>query len=134
MIQKTLEAAGKLSGDRVGGKKTGKAMHSYLSLIRVKGDIDTDMTRDDLQRITAFVSANGKPDGGKVPRNYPIIPEWEGKLTFLYPDRMKTILSSEKIEDYLDLAGTCIGIGHWRPGAPSKGSYGTFTVKRLKSK
>lgn len=132
MIQKTLEQAGKLTGERINGKKTGKAMHKFLSQIRVIGNITTDVDRDIVEGLTSFVSSNGKPDGPKVPRTFPKVNNWKGVLTFVYPDLK--ILNEDIIQKYLDLAGACIGIGHWRPDAPSKGSYGTFTVKKPKPK
>ena len=132
MIQKSFEEAGKSMGERVGGKKTGKALHGYLSGVRVVGDCITDKTREDIECLTAFVSSNGQVGGPKVSRNYPKVNKWKGIFTFAYPDL--NILNNQIIHRYLDIAGTCIGIGHWRPGAPSKGSYGMFKVKKIKVK
>ena len=130
MFQKTLEEAGKLTGERVGGKKMGKSLHSHLAGIRVQGNIKTQTHLDDVAGLPAFVSANGKPGGGKVMRVYPQIDQWKGVLIFIYPKL--GVLNETIIYKYLSIAGSCIGVGHWRPGAPSKGSYGTFEIKKQK--
>jgi hypothetical protein len=31
---------------------------------------------------------------------------------------------------HFEIAGSCVGIGHWRPGAPSCGNYGRFSVEK----
>lgn len=132
MFQKTLEEGGKLTGERVGGKKMGKSLHQHLASIRVIGDIDTGIAKDDVQGHPAFVSSNGKPGGGKIMRIFPKIDHWRGILTFTYPKL--GVLNEEIIMKYLDMAGACIGVGHWRPGSPSRGSYGTFIVRKPKLK
>ena len=35
------------------------------------------------------------------------------------------------ILEHLEIAGSCIGIGHWRPSAPSCGNYGRFAVEKV---
>lgn len=131
MISSTLEPAAKLLGERVGGGKKGKGMSHYIRLIQVEGDIETDITEENLEGNTAFVSANGKPEGGKVMRIYPKVPKWSGTLTIVYPT-LGSVLNDSIVLKYLEIAGLYIGIGHWRPGAPSRGTYGRFTVTKMK--
>jgi hypothetical protein len=130
MLSSTLELAAKLLGERVGGKKMGKGMSHYIRLIQIEGDIVTTITEDNLEGNTAFVSANGKPDGGKVMRTYPKVPRWSGTLTVVYPT-LGSVLNDDVVMKYLEIAGLYIGIGHWRPGAPSRGTYGRFSVEKL---
>jgi hypothetical protein len=129
MIKTTLEPAAKLLGRRVGGKKMGKSLAHYLRLIRIDGDILTNITEENLEGITAFVSSDGKPGGGRVPRTYPKINKWEGTLTLSYPDL--GTLNDDIVMEHLEVAGSCVGIGHWRPGAPSCGNYGRFRVEKV---
>lgn len=129
MIKSTLEPAAKLLGRRVGGKKIGRSLAHYIRLIRVDGDILTSITEEALKGVTAFISANGKQDGGKVMRTYPKINKWEGILTFSYLDL--GVLNDDIILEHLQVAGSCVGIGHWRPGAPSCGGYGRFSVEKV---
>ena len=133
MIKTTLEPAAKLLGERVGGAKIGKGMSHYLRLIQIEGDILTNIAQDNLEGLTAFVSANGKPDGGKVMRTYPKISKWSGTLTVVYPT-LGSVLNDDIVMKYLEIAGSYIGIGHWRPGAPSCGTYGRFSVERVEDK
>lgn len=126
-IKSTLEPAAKLLGKRVSGKMS-KSLAHYLRLVRVEGDIVTNITQKDLKGITAFVSANGKQDGGKVMRTFPKISKWSGILTLVYLDL--GFLSDDIIMEHLQVAGSCVGIGHWRPGAPSCGNYGRFSVEK----
>jgi len=129
MIKTTLEPSAKLLGKRVDGKKMGRSLAHYLRLVRVEGDIVTNITQKNLEGITAFVSANGKPEGGKVMRTYPSISRWSGTLVLVYLDL--GFLSDDIIMEHLQVAGSCVGIGHWRPGAPSCGNYGRFSVEKL---
>lgn len=129
MIKSALEPAAKLLGKRVGGKKMGKSLVHYIRLIRIDGDIVTNIIEETLSGVAAFVSANGKPEGGKVMRTFPKISKWEGVLTLAYLDL--GILSDDIILEHLEVAGSCVGIGHWRPGAPSCGSYGRFSVEKV---
>jgi len=129
MIQSALEPAAKLLNKRVGGKKMGKSLAHYIRLVRIEDDIVTNITRENIEGITAFVSANGKEGGGKVMRTYPKIGIWEGTLTLVYPNL--TELCDNVILEHFEVAGLCVGIGHWRPGAPSKGSYGRFSVEKV---
>lgn len=130
LIKSTLEPAAKLLGKRVGGGKMGKSLFHYLRLVRVDGDIVTNITERTLEGNTAFVSANGKLDGGKVMRTYPKVNKWEGELLLAYQD-LGGILNEDIILEHLQVAGSCVGIGHWRPGAPSCGSYGRFSVEKI---
>jgi len=130
MIKTTLELAAKLLGKRVGGKKMGKGLSHYLRLVRVEGDIITKLTEETITGKNAFVSANGQVGGGKVSRTFPVVPKWEGVLTLVYPTIGK-VLNPTTIMEHFEIAGSCVGIGHWRPGAPSCGSYGRFNVEKV---
>lgn len=130
MLSSTLEPAAKLLGERVGGSKVGKGMSHYIRLIQIEGDIVTNITQDTLEGNAAFVSANGQVGGGKVMRTYPKILRWSGTLTVVYPT-LGNVLNDEVVMKYLEIAGLYIGIGHWRPGAPSRGTYGRFSVEKV---
>lgn len=130
MIKSTLEPAAKLLGERVDGKKMGKGMFHYIRLIQIEGDIVTNIIQKNLVGEVAFVSANGRPDGGKVMRTFPKIPKWSGTLTVIYPT-LGSVLNDDVVMKYLEIAGLYIGIGHWRPGAPSCGVYGRFSVEKV---
>ena len=127
MLQSSLEPAAKLLGKRVNNAKMGKALTHYIRLIQITGDICTPITESTLEGKIAFVSANGQVGGSKVPRTYPIIPKWEGVLIVSYPT-IGNVLNDDLVMEHLQVAGNFIGVGHWRPGAPSCGNFGRFSV------
>jgi len=133
LLKRTLEPAAKLLGKRVGGGKRGKGLVHYIRLIQIEGDIVTELTKDTIQGRKSFVSSNGKPDGGRISRRYPKIPKWEGTLTVVYPT-IAGALNEQIVLEHLQVAGEFIGIGHWRPGAPSCGTFGRFSVERMVDK
>lgn len=130
MIQKTLEPAAKLLGERVGGGKKGKGISHYIANVRILGNVKTKITKKTLKGHSAFVASTGKEGGPKVHRIYPQVDKWEGVLELMYPDL--GFLNEDIIMRHLEVAGVCIGIGHWRPGSPSRGSYGLFEAKKIK--
>ena len=130
LLKTTLEPAAKLLGKRIGGGKKGMGLSHYIRLIQVEGDIVTNTTRDTVVGRKSFVSSNGKQDGGKVSRTYPKIQKWEGVLTICYPT-IADALNEEIVMEHLQVAGEFVGIGHWRPGAPSCGTFGRFSVEKV---
>lgn len=132
MFQMGLESAAKLTGERIQGKKRGRGISHYLAGVRIAGQIKTGVKKSKLKGQSAFVSSTGKPDGPRVMRTYPQIDKWKGILEVSYTDL--GFLTSQKVIEYLNIVGSEIGIGHWRPGAPSRGSYGLFEVRKVGAK
>lgn len=127
LIKSTLEPAAKLLGKRVNDSKMGKSLSNYIRLIQIEGDIITNVIKNNLIGTKAFVTANGQIGGSKVPRTYPKINKWEGILEVVYPT-IANALNDQIVMEHLQIAGSFVGIGHWRPGSPSCGSYGRFKV------
>jgi len=63
-------------------------------------------------------------------RTYPKVSKWSGTLTVVYPT-LANVLNDDVVMKYLEIAGLYVGIGHWRPGAPSRGTYGRFNVEKV---
>jgi hypothetical protein len=55
----------------------------------------------------------------------PIFQEWSAVITLNVED---TLINPTRVDEWLDVAGTQIGIGDWRP------QNGRFTVERLNGK
>jgi predicted RNA-binding protein with TRAM domain len=58
----------------------------------------------------------------------PRFDRWQlrGTLTVLEPD----MISTDSLQNILDMAGSYAGLGNWRPSSPSRpGSFGRFTAK-----
>jgi len=128
-FQATLEPIGKLLGERTKGKMS-KGYSHYLAGVRIVGQIKTGVKKKNVQSHSAFVVVTGKKEGSKVLRKYPQINKWKGVLELCYADI--GILTPEIVVQNLDAAGQLVGIGHWRPGSPSRGEYGLFKVTLIK--
>ena len=72
-------------------------------------------------------------NGSKVPRTRPLIPTgW--KASFVV-ELDTDLLNVEELEQILDIAGTRIGLGDWRPSAPKvPGGFGRFIVESFNGK
>ena len=64
----------------------------------------------------------------KVMRTRPLFPVWSVRFAC---EIDPTVLEVQQVLDSLANAGTLVGIGDWRPGAPRGGSFGRFVVKAL---
>lgn len=52
-------------------------------------------------------------------------------LEISYVDLALGVLNPKVIVETFNAAGQLIGIGHWRPGSPSRGEYGLFKCKKV---
>ncbi len=82
---------------------------------------------DEVKGEELFVPASGKRgDGKRVTKTFPLIPEWEGDVTFHVIDETVT---KDVLHEHLVEAGKLIGIGRFRPR--NNGYYGRFNVMAL---
>ena len=82
---------------------------------------------DNVEGEWLFVPSDGKRGGGKrVSKCFPVIPAWEGDVTFYVLD--ETITKDVFIK-HLEEAGKFIGIGRFRPR--NNGYYGRFEVVKV---
>ena len=71
-----------------------------------------------------FVPSDGKRGGAKrVMKCFPLIPSWEGEVTYYVLDET---ITADVFEQHLEQAGKFIGIGRFRPR--NNGFYGRFKV------
>jgi hypothetical protein len=89
----------------------------------------------DVDSETLFLPADGRRGSGKrVWKQYPIIPEWGGKVEIIVLD--ETVLQSSRttgnpvLQDIVEGAGQYIGLGRFRPR--NNGFYGRFIVEDFK--
>ena len=80
-----------------------------------------DLWEDERFRFSAIV----RVQSSRVARMRPIFPEWAALLSFNIED---TLVNPARVDDWMYVAGTQIGIGDWRP------RYGRFTAERLNGK
>ncbi|RJQ28371.1 hypothetical protein C4565_03650 [Candidatus Parcubacteria bacterium] len=127
-FKKTIEDAAAFLSMKIEGK--GKQTYSkhFLAGILVTDGIELNITMDTLQGEWLFVPSDGRRGGGsRVDKCFPLIPKWEGDVTYYILD--ETITQSV-FRKHLEEAGNFIGIGRFRPRVG--GFYGRFDVKDLK--
>jgi hypothetical protein len=82
---------------------------------------------DEVQCVTISANADGVRGSGKrVPRRFPIIPEWETTFDVFILD---PIITEDVFREMVQIAGMFIGIGRFRP--EKGGTNGRFTIKSL---
>jgi hypothetical protein len=122
-----LEAAVYLSLP-VEGKKQKTLTKHFITSVRCVTDLVTKWSAKDIQPEELFVPSNGKRGGGsRVTKYFPLIPSWEGTITFIVADETITQSAFEMV---IRCAGALIGIGRFRP--KNEGSYGMFEVLEIK--
>ena len=83
--------------------------------------------KDDVAGEWYFVPSDGKRGGGKrVKRCFPVIPHWQGAVSFHILDDTVT---EDIFRQHLEEAGKFIGIGRFRP--QNNGFYGRFKVNEV---
>jgi hypothetical protein len=110
-------------------KKKGQATYTkhFLSGVLCMEPLVLPMTKDDLSYYAGPMSSTGekgKSGGSVVIRIYPIVPEWEGDVTFHVID---DTLHKDVFLSTLEVAGKNIGIGRFRP--QNGGFNGRFVVE-----
>jgi hypothetical protein len=122
-----LSSVGKYLGIQIPGK--GKATftkHIEAGVLVVEG-LTLPIKKDDVPGEWLFVPSDGKRGGGKrVKKCFPVVPSWQGEVTFLIVDETVT---EDVFRQHLEEAGKFIGIGRFRP--QSNGFYGRFKVNEI---
>lgn len=77
-----------------------------------------ELWSDDRFRFSAIV----RVQSARVCRMRPIFSEWAATVKLMMED---TVINVSKLDDWMYIAGTQVGIGDWRP------QYGRFTAERL---
>ena len=110
----------KISGGR--GASYGK----YLATgVQVLNGIALPYKWDEVEGEWLNMDSNGKKGSGtRVPRCFPLIPQWEGEVTYFI--KPGATMPADVFRRYLDGCGLLVGIGRWRP--ERGGSYGMFRV------
>lgn len=85
-------------------------------------------TKDTVAGETFNMNSDGiRGSGKRVPRTFPVIPEWKADVPFHVLDHT---ITKEVFERHLSEAGKFIGIGRFRPR--NGGFYGRFKLVALK--
>ena len=127
-------AAAKYSKRKIAGQGvatwTGKFTSGIMlpePLRLVSPGTDEPILASSVKPIELFVNADGVRGSGKrVPKLFPIIPEWQTTFTIVILD---PIISEEIFCEMVGLAGLFVGVGQYRP--EKAGSNGRFTLEKL---
>ena len=121
-----IEAA-KYLGIKIKGKGQATYTKHFTSGIMVENDLILPVKLAECEADTVMVSADGKPGGAKkVKKNFPIVQQWEGTVTFIIIDET---IDREVFEQHLHHAGMLVGIGRWRRS--KNGRYGSFAATKI---
>ena len=122
----------KSSAKRLSIKVKGKGQMTYTKSfeagVMVVEPLDLGVKPEDVKGQTLFVPSKGiRGAGQRVNRTFPLIPSWEGLVTFTILDDM---ITEDIFAQVLRNAGMLVGVGRFRP--ENCGYYGRFKVKSLK--
>lgn len=127
-----LAEAAKYRAVQIPGKgKTTYTKHFEAGIMMNPGPngeaIILPIQKEDVPGLWLHVPSDGRRGGTKrVPKCFPLINEWSGKVEFLILD---PVITEEIFHYTLTEAGKFIGIGVSRPR--NNGFFGRFTVERL---
>ena len=118
------EAAKYLSIQIPGKGKSTYTKHFEAGLM-VAEPLRLPVTKDKVSGEWVHVPSDGRRGGTKrVLKCFPVVPSWEGAVTFYVLDET---ITPEVFEHHLEQAGKFIGIGRFRPR--NNGYYGRFEVE-----
>jgi hypothetical protein len=123
-----LAEAAKFISMQIPGK--GKATYTkhFEAGVMVMDDLVLPIKKEDVECDRLFVPADGVRGSGKrVKKNFPVIREWKGDVTFYILD---DTITAEVFKKHLEEAGKFIGIGRFRPR--NNGNYGRFRVLKVR--
>lgn len=129
-MKNCLAECAKFLSESVPGK--GKATYTkhFEAGTMVVDPVMLGIKADDVVGERLFLNADGKRGGGtRVWKTYPIIQAWTGKVRIIILDPI-LIDKPDKVREYLNHAGSFIGVGRFRPR--NNGFYGRFKVTDFK--
>jgi len=123
----SLKEAAKYLNIQVPGKgKTTYTKHFDAGVMVIE-PLSLNVNKDEVHSEALFVPSDGRRGGTtRVLKNFPIIHEWEGVVTYYILD---PIITRDVFETVLRECGNLIGIGRFRPRM--RGFYGRFVVNKI---
>lgn len=115
-------------GEKIAGKGNATWTKKFKAGILCAEPARLGVSKDETDGETFQCDAQGKKGGSsRVPRKFPVVPEWETKAEFFI---LEESITEELFTRYLTEAGRFIGIGRFRP--INGGFYGRFHVGDVK--
>lgn len=124
----SLKEAARYLSLPIPGKQRQTFTKHFEAGVMVTENLVLPITKDEVSRIDLFVPSDGKRGGGRrVDKSFPIIYEWDGKITYWILD---DVITEEAFTKVLVTSGQLIGIGRFRPR--NLGTYGRFKVVNVR--
>jgi len=122
-----LSEVAKFLSKQIPGKGKSTYTKHFEAGVMVMEPLPLGVKRDDVEKETYFVPADGRRGSGKrVTKHFPVIRSWAGDVTFYILDET---ITAEVFREHLEEAGKFIGIGRFRPR--NNGYYGRFKVTKI---
>lgn len=126
-LHQSIAAAAKYSKRQIPGQGKATWTAKFLSGITLFEDPALNIDPASVGSVTISANADGVRGSGKrVPRRFPIIPEWEATFDVYVLDQ---IITQDVFREMVEIAGMFIGIGRFRP--EKGGTNGRFRIKAL---
>lgn len=123
-FKKCIAEAGSFLQEKIPGRGKSNYTKHFKAGILVMDPLVLPIKKDDVEGEWLFVPSDGKPGGStRVSKCFPLIHEWQGKVTFYVLDET---ITEDVFKRHLVEAGNFIGVGRFRPARG--GFYGRFVV------
>ncbi len=126
-IHQAIASAAKYSKKQIPGQGKATWTAKFTAGISIPENPSLDADPDAVQCVTISANADGiRGSGKRVPRRFPIIPQWEATFDVWILD---PIITEDVFREMLTLAGMFVGVGRFRP--EKGGINGRFKPKIL---
>lgn len=126
-LHQAIAAAAKYSKRQIPGQGKATWTAKFLSGITLMEDPALGIDPATVASVTISANADGVRGSGKrVPRRFPLIPEWQATFDVYILD---PIITQEVFREMVEIAGMFIGIGRFRP--EKGGTNGRFKIASL---
>jgi len=125
-LKSCLSEAAKFKSEKIRGKGNATYTKHFEVGTMFADPVSLGIKADNVESERLFLNSDGVRGSGKrVWKTYPVIPQWDGDVTFYLLDEV-LIQDTDKVLEYLEYSGLVIGIGRFR--ARNGGYYGRFEV------
>ena len=122
-FKRSLETAAKYLKRRIPGKGKSEYGKHFLSGVLVTDGLKLPVKAEEVKPLVIPLSSRGRKGEADVLKWMPVIPQWQGKVTYYVLD---DIITPEVFEEHLREEGNFIGIGWFRP--EKGGYYGRYEI------
>ena len=131
-MKQAIDTAAQKLGLKVPGRRGATYKNYFASGVLSEGNAQLmhkgkPIKPAEAEKVTIQANADGVRGSGKrVPRSFPVFPNWEAEFSFVITD---DIITPEVFEDTIKAAGVIVGLGRFR--AEKGGVNGRFTVTKI---